>query len=243
MSKVNWHKRLQEILKNDIKVRPKALDELKQAIINNIHGNININTKAAIELLNSICEQFKNELGNIELEVTESTYNNNKDKGLDTQFLYGNMKIQGIWNGYIHFKTSSGTKSSTGEPIYYIMYSDFKIISYLEEKIKNYYIDTYETMVEEEFLNLAVDKDLYLRLKTKRNEYELWDREPSDYSDTMSGDYCYSDRYNSYSKTYDIYKTLKKIRKFNKVSEFIENKLGDRIGYTTETVEWRNYYI
>lgn len=245
---MSWHTRLQNILKNDIESRPKALDNLKKEIINKIHGNTNINTKSTIELLNNICEQFKNELDNIELEVTESSYNSNKDKSIDTQFLYVDINIKGNWNGIIHLETSAGIKSSTKEPIYYIMMSDLKIKSKIEEKIKNYYIDTYKIMIEEEFLNLATSKNMYLRLDIKGCEYELWDKKPSDYSDTMSGDYKYIHKYDDdyeekYLRRYEMYKTLKKINKANNLMDFIKSHQGEGVGYETEKVEWRNYCI
>ena len=226
----NTHKKLQDILKRERKV-PKDIETLYQKLYDNIHGNTNINTQATKKLIHKIVQE--NKIDNS--EVTDIEIRENKPNSC---YLHITLSIEGKYNGRINFETWSGTKTSTGEDIYYIPSVERYYKSDLEKKILEYYKNTYPRLIEELFLDIAIDRKKYLKLDTTNNKYELWDREPSKYSDTMQGEYF--DRrkpINSYYK----YENLGKIFNHKTIRDF-GNK-SDWSNWTTETIEWKRYYI
>lgn len=173
----------------------------------------------------------------VNIEVKESMYNCNKEKGLDTPFLYITLIIKGVYGGQIYFETCAGSRN-TGEPIYYICSHERAYKSELEDKIMNYYKNTYPRLIEELFLDIALDKNKYLNLDTNFHKYELWDSNPNDYSNTMEGYYFNEDKFMS---SYYKYESLGRIYNYKKVEDFGEN--DDCANWTTESVEWRRYYL
>lgn len=231
--KNNSHKRLKQILKREQQI-PQDIKDLYYKLKGKIHGNMDINTEKLKKLINltisetPLVESFVQEI---------SVANKYKKTEENSQSLDIIISIRGRFNGKIYFETGSGTNTNYNKPIYYIWDSYSGIVSDLEVKIINYYKNTYKTILEESFLNIALNKNLYLNLDTKFNKYELWYREPAMYSSTMEGEYDSDDNYLiCHSKN----AKLNKLYEFDDFKDFIKSKHCD---WWTEKTEWRVYGI
>lgn len=231
------HKKLSEIMKREEKI-PSDIKQLEENLYKSIHGNTNINTQATKDLINKII--LETQLYNskvVSIDIAESPYNSLKDKGLDTPSLYITIRIDGKFNGEIYIETGSGYKSDTGLPIYYIMSSDRIITSNTKEKIMEYYEDTYKILIQELFLDTAVNKELYLNLEGEYSKYELWKRNPDSCCNTMQGYYADRNRYNA---SYERCKNLNKINQYTTFDEFLKD---DGVDWHKESVDWKVYSL
>lgn len=225
-----WEKRLEKILKSE-KEKNKSIYELKDQLYKSIHGLSPIDKKLVED---TIAKQ---------LEGWDCTFSINPKYSREPeneQYLSIEVSFKNEFKSKIIIKTGGGYRNTPEGriDIYYVMESDCTIESKNESKVINYYRkfknDSVEKMIE-----LVVNNNLYVEYDDYFVKYEIWNKKPSQYEDSITG-YLNVNREEKHYKEYKKqYNNISKISKHNDFKELCENLDSYGQSYTYEWTEYK----
>jgi hypothetical protein len=203
-----------------------------------IHGNEDKNTIKHINNIKNIISEYKND--NFEIidfhfyEGCYSSYEKNKEILDNSKYNDFRFTIILKYNGYCNCEATidifSGTRGSI--PIYYFdpYKNNIKIKQINELELK--FNELLRQGFINEIVNLAFKDEIYLNFSDNYNIYEIWDKKPSSYSNSIRGGY--SDEYNE-----EMITNLKKLGKCSNIEKYSKSKMDGE----EQKITWIDYSL
>jgi hypothetical protein len=232
-----WESRVKKIIEDE-KKKHIAVYELDKKLYEVIHGFSPVDKKLLIEVINKACS----DVNLIDSEIVEISikprYKHSEKESYQTIMI----GIKGNFNGYIKIETGSGYRNTNeGQlDIFYIMLSDHEVVSFKEEQCRKMY-KNYKDYTVEKLIDLALDNNYYLSYEDCYKNYEIWDKQPSEYSDSVKGELKVYDESKYYKRYKSKFENLSKITKYNSVKEYAEDVLD--ASHESITYEWYEYKL
>jgi len=230
-----WEKRYEEITNRERR-KHNAVWRLADQLEKLIHGFSPISRKElkkeiapvieSVELVDSVISEVKYEN---RYKTTECEENN----------MILTIDIVGDFNGSIVIETGQGTRSTeTGRtPIFYVFSCDKKVYSNRISEMKRMY-EKYHNYSVELLTDLFFDKQIYLNYNDYFKSYEMCDKKPSEYGDSITGNLDNKKDWKIHKRAFD---NLKKLKHSENIMEYAEEKLygvNDSVKF-----EWIEYKL
>lgn len=221
-------KNIKERIKDYYSLANDFLNPLQNIIANYIHGNEELDTIKHINNIKEIIKGYKAENFTItNVNYFEGGYypNNKDNKEINETSKYNDwafsivIEYEGICNCKVNLLVSGGWRGGRENTlIYYFKPYDNKIeikdVSILKEKLNS--------LLRQQFISNIIDltfkEDVYLDYSDDYHTYEIWDKKPSSYGETIADSYR-----ENYTEEMVIH--IKNLVKCKKISEYAKNKI------------------
>lgn len=232
-----WETRINKIL-NDEKQKHGAVYELNRQLYNFAHGFNPVDKILLLQELKKLCDNtslIDSEIANVSMEPRYKQDEKECDQIIT-------VTIKGDFNGYIKIETGSGYRNTNEGKldIFYVWSSSNEIVSLKEEQCRKLY-KQYKHNTVEKLIDLSFEKKYYLDYEDYFKNYEIWDKAPSEYGDSIKGELKMFEEHKNYKHYKSKYENLNKITKYQSVKEFAEEELNPY--HESTTYEWIEYRL